>query len=69
MEMAWSHPTEATLYHHQATFDLESSREAKGRSSTERLETFAGSRQQVDGEERDAQDRRLWREIVDGPCS
>ena len=34
----------AFLYHHQASFDLESSREAKERSSTEHLETFARSR-------------------------
>ena len=36
-------PYEAFLYHHQASFGLESSREAKERSSTEHLETFARS--------------------------
>ena len=42
MEMVWVYPTEA-LYHYQANFDLESSREAKDRPSTEHLETFARS--------------------------
>ena len=75
MELARSHPTETFLYHHQASFDLESSREAKERSSTEHLETLARSRDQRSmakswyQQEKDAQDRRLWRETVDGLCS
>ena len=44
-------PTEAFLYHHQTSFDLESSREAKERSSTEHLETLFRSRDQVHGQE------------------
>ena len=51
MEMAWSHPTEAFLYHHQANSDLESLREANERSSTEHLETFARNRDQIHGQE------------------
>ena len=51
MELTLSHPTEAFLYHHQASFDLESSREAKERSPTEHLETFGRSRDQVHGQE------------------
>ena len=42
---------EAFLYHHQASFDLESSSEAKERSSMEPLKTFARSRDQVHGQE------------------
>ena len=42
---------EAFLYQHQASFDLESSREAKERSSTEHLEAFDRSRDQVHGQE------------------
>ncbi len=79
MEMARSHLTEAFLYYHKESLDLESSRESsldlesssesKERSTTEHLETFARSRNKAHGLERDAQDRRLWRETVDGLCS
>ena len=51
MQLAWSHPTEAFLYHHQASFDLESSREVKERSSAEHLEMFARSKAQDYGQE------------------
>lgn len=47
MEMAWSHPAEAFLYHHQASFDLNSSREAKKRSSRNTWRRFAKSIDQV----------------------
>ena len=67
MEMARSHPTEAFFYHHQASFGLESSRETKKRSSTEhKIKSMSKSWSQL---ERDAQNRRLWRETVDGLCS
>ena len=70
MELAWSHPTEAFLYHHQASFDLESSREAKERSSTEHLETFARSRDQVHGQELvPAREGCTGQEAMDGLCS
>ena len=51
MEMAWSHPTEATLYNHQDSFDLESSREANETSSMEHQETFVRGRDQIHGQE------------------
>ena len=39
------------VYHHQASSDVESSKEVKEWSSTEHLETFARSRDQVHGRE------------------
>lgn len=41
---------ESLLVHQQASFDLESSREAKERSSMEHLETFVRNRDQVYGQ-------------------
>ena len=63
------------LYHHQASFDLLSSREVKERSSTEHLEMICYLEAEIKSMgkswyqlEKDAQDRRLWRETVDGLC-
>ena len=44
------HTFESLLVHQQASFDLESSREAKERSAMEHLETFVRNRDQVYGQ-------------------